>query len=132
MSKVSQDKQKQLEEIVKKQEQELLELKANNNKYKALQTNIAIMWKEEILMSVEEVWVILWMTRNKLFQKMRYKRLLKKDNAPYKHYDWEYFVQKEIKYKKWKSKIMWKYMQTFILPKWLELLKATFLKPQTL
>ncbi len=52
MHKVWQDKQIQLEELVKKQEQEIQELKANNNKYKALQTNIAGLWQAEVLMSV--------------------------------------------------------------------------------
>ncbi len=65
------------------------------------------------------------MSRNKLFQKMRYKKFLKKDNAPYKYYDGKYFIQKEV-ITHTKSRKFSKYMQTFILPAWLELLKATF------
>ena len=46
---------------------------------------------------------------------MRYRKFLKKDNAPYKHYDGKYFIQKEVFHKS-KSKTVSKYMQTFILP----------------
>jgi phage regulator Rha-like protein len=132
MFKVEHEKAEELKQLLEKQNQELLELKANNNKYKALQTNIATLWQAEILMSVEEAWLELWMTRNKLYQELRFRKFLKKDNSPYKHYNGKYFIQKMVKYKKWKSKVMWQYMQTFILPQWLEILKATFWKLQTI
>lgn len=131
-SKMFQKNQEKLEELVKKQEQEISELKANNNKHKALQTSISELAQAEILMSMEEVGILLWMSRNKLYQEMRFRKFLKKDNAPYKYYDWEYFIQKKVSYKKWKSKNIWQYMQTFILPKWLELLKSIFLKQQAI
>jgi succinate dehydrogenase flavin-adding protein (antitoxin of CptAB toxin-antitoxin module) len=41
MFKVEHEKAEELKQLLEKQNQELLELKANNNKYKALQTNIA-------------------------------------------------------------------------------------------
>ncbi len=115
----------ELYEVSQKQQQEIKELKANNNKYKALQTNISQLWQAEVLMSVEEAGVVLWKSRNRLFEIMRFKKFLKKDNSPYKFYKWKYFIQKEVKYR-WKSNKLNKYMQTFILPKGLELLKQTF------
>lgn len=110
--------------LIQKQEEEIKTLKAENNKYKALWTAETKEKLDDLLMSVEEVGVKLNKSRNKLFQLLRFKRFLKKDNAPYKKYDWEYFIQKKVKYGKWKNKNV--YMQTFITPKWFELLKRTF------
>lgn len=113
------------EELIKKQALEIKQLKAENNKHKALQTNISQLWQEELLISMEEAGVQLGISRNRLFELCRFKKFLKKDNAPYKFYEWEYFVQKKVKYKK--GKTISTYMQTLILPKGLDLLKTTFI-----
>ncbi len=74
--------------------------------------------------SFEQAGVELWQARNKLFRIARFHKFLKKDNSPYKTYDGEYFTQKVVKHRtswgKWQ-----RYKQTFVLPKWLELLKQT-------
>lgn len=119
------DTNKILSEKLATQTHEMKQLKAENNKHKALQTNIARLWVAEVLKSVEEAGAEVWMSRNKLFKLMRFKNFLKKDNAPYKRFNWTYFIQKTVKHLtggwRWAS-----YKQTFVTPKGLELLKTTF------
>lgn len=118
---------KELETLQKLHSEQIKELTEKVENQKLLQTNISSMAQGEILLSMEEAGEILgWIYRNKIYLELRARKVLKKDNSPYKFYDWEYFIQKQVKYKKWLTKKVWLYMQTFVKPKWLELLKEIF------
>lgn len=120
------DKEKEFEKmknILESQVHEIKELKANNNKYKALITNTSLLWQWEILLSMEEAGVQIGIYRNTIFRELRYRGMLNKDNSPRKWYEL-YFKQEKVKYKKkwtWNS-----YLQTFVTPEGLQFLKQVF------
>jgi phage anti-repressor protein len=120
------EKEKEFEKmknILESQVHEIKELKANNNKYKALITNTSLLWQWEILLSMEEAGVQIGVYRNTIFRELRYRGMLNKDNSPRKGYEL-YFKQEKVKYKKkwtWNS-----YLQTFVTPEGLQFLKQIF------
>lgn len=113
-----------MDNIISQQREEIESLKKRIGDEKNVQTNIAALASSEMLMTVEEAWEKLGIARNTLYLKMRARKMLKKDNSPYKNYEGRYFIQRETFYKRGDS--VAKTLQTYILPLGFDFLKANF------
>lgn len=113
-----------LKEINDKQEEEIKALKLRLDSNKMIQTNIASLWTEELLISIEDLAKRLWTTRPKMFKELRYWRYLKLDNKPYKHYLNKLFKVVDTKYLRWDQN--YNYKQTMVTREWIEFFTNLF------
>ena len=119
-----QDLNKQYAELFQNQEDEIKNLKLKLENSKIVQTSIANLWTKELNISIEEMWKILWISRQKLFKELRYRDFLKLNNKPYKQYLDKLFVVIDVKFLKWHKNT--NYKQTFITPNWIEFFTNLF------
>ena len=119
--------QKEINEMKLILENQNQEIKTLQNNQKILELKNTQDTKEQILILDYTIWELakeVWVSRNKLFEWLRFNRFLNKDNTPRKNYLWKYFIQKKVRYRR--GSWTWLYLQTFCLPKWFEYIKWIF------